>query len=99
MSDTRAVGGVAHAHNKVSSVACGAREYQVVEDREERLLQVNHPMDPEDAQPKSPNNEREGPPADTQGEATDLMRRLLAVLEHQSAAHQAGPSSNQGEQQ
>ena len=56
-------------------------------------------MDPEAAHSKSPNNERGSPSANTQGEAADLMRRVLAVLEHQSAVDKAGTSFNPGEQQ
>ena len=97
MSDTWAAGRVVHAHNKDSSADCGAHEYQVVEDHKEHLHQINHAMDPEAAQSKSPNNERGSPSANMQGKAAELMWWLLAVLEHQSAANQAGTSSNQDE--
>ena len=57
-------------------------------------------MDPEDTQPvrSLPDRDRGSLPADRRDEAADLMRRLLAALEHQDTTDQGGTSSSQGEQ-
>ena len=57
-------------------------------------------MDSEDTQPAQglPDREQGSLPADRRDEAADLMRRLLAVFEHQDTTDQGGTSSSQGEQ-